>query len=260
MNGMKIKKYMHTPRKRFDPISLLISTVGLVGVLVATGVNEHQKFFLDIHSAIIIIGGTLASLLFQYDIVSIAQAAVLLAKSFLGTPDKPILKIFNELDKAILTDGSLLELRDGQDLTGELLNDIVYMRRQGLLYEEIDAFVTSRISDEYFQRHSAASMMRKAAAIAPALGLLGTVIGLVGVLKSLQNPQNIGSSMSLALTTTAYGAAFNSLIFTPIAGRLEHHNEMFLEAHKQLLNKVSVLIKRDERRTDRTHQPEGIVA
>jgi chemotaxis protein MotA len=56
--------------------------------------------------------------------------------------------------------------------------------------------------------------------------------------------------MSLALMTTAYGAGLASLIFTPLAGRLEHHNHIFLECHKQILSKIGILIQRDDRSMD----------
>jgi chemotaxis protein MotA len=72
-------------------------------------------------------------------------------------------------------------------------------------------------------------------------------MGLIGVLKTLSDPSKIGVSMSLALMTTAYGAALGSLVFTPLAGRLEHHNAIFLEIHKQILSKIGVLLNRQER-------------
>ncbi len=91
--------------------------------------------------------------------------------------------------------------------------------------------------------------------IAPALGLLGTVIGLIGVLNSLNDPSKIGPSMALALMTTAYGAGLGSLILTPLAGRIEHHNVIYLENHKRLMSKVSVLLTREERQMDIAHVP-----
>jgi chemotaxis protein MotA len=47
--------------------------------------------------------------------------------------------------------------------------------------------------------------------------------------------------------TTAFGSVLGSLVFTPLAGRLEHHNTIFIETHKLLMNRVSVLMKREDR-------------
>ena len=165
-----------------------------------------------------------------------------------------------QLDEAILGERGLSELREGSEIDGELLNDVVYMHNQGLIFEEIDEFVTSRISEEFLEKKTTVHLLNRAALIAPALGLFGTVMGLIGVLKSLSDPSNIGPSMSLALMTTAYGAGLGSLVFTPLAGRIEHHNEIFMEFHKQFLSKVSILLNRDERRMDVINRPEVNVA
>jgi chemotaxis protein MotA len=121
------------------------------------------------------------------------------------------------------------------------------MHSQGLVLEEIDAFITTRIRNEFSRRQIAVSLLQKAATIAPALGLFGTVMGLIGVLKSLENPAMIGPSMSLALMTTAYGAALGSLLFTPLAGRIEHHNTITLQSFEHLLAKIGVLLAREDR-------------
>lgn len=249
MDGLKDKKYLQTIHQRFDPIALVLSTVGLFVVFLSvSGVGGGS--FIDVHGMIIVIGGTFASLLFQYDFTTVYRSSLVVTRSFLGTPELPVLAMMREIDGAILNDASLVDIREGQELNGELLNDIVYMHNQGLLFEEIDAFVTARIKDDFLHRKVASNLLSRAATIAPALGLFGTVIGLVGVLKSLSSPAQIGPSMSLALMTTAYGAGLGSLIFTPLAGRLDHHNHIYVEIHRQLLTKIGILLTRDDRRFD----------
>lgn len=260
IEGLKSKKYLHNPRKRFDPISLLVSTLIIAGILFLAGGIDRADYLFDLRSVIIVLGGTFATLLFQFDFSAIFSSALVTVQSFLGTPDRKVFKIMKELDDAILEDVPLQELRRADSLDGELLNDIVYMYNKGLTYDEIDAFVTSRISDEFFGRRIAVNMLNRAAIVAPALGLFGTVLGLIGVLRSLSSPTDIGPSMALALMTTAYGAGFGSLVFTPLAGRLEHHNNVHVEAHQQILTKVSVLLKREERNLTRTRKPEAVVA
>lgn len=257
MEGLKVKKYLQVTRKRFDPTALVLSIGGILAVLFSASTIDMSEYFFDLRSILIVIGGTVFSLLFQFDFSSMLHSLFIIMKSFFGTPDKRVIAIIQQLDDAIINDVSLTDLRDGSELDGELLNDIVYMHQQGLLFEEIDEFVTSRIADEFLGRKVAVDLLSKAAMIAPALGLFGTVIGLIGVLKSLSDPTQIGPSMSLALMTTAYGAGMGSLIFTPLAGRLEHHNAIYLEVHKQLLSKVGVLLSREERRIDKIILSEG---
>ena len=257
MKGMKTKKYLQTTRKRFDPAALVFGIAGLAAAFVAVSTADLKYYFIDVRSILVVVGGTLASLLFQFDFGSTLQSCILIGKSFAGTPDKKITTVLNQLDDAILNDSSLAELRDGSEIDGEILNDIIYMHRHGLLFEEIDEFVTSRIADDFLARQIAVSLLKRAAMIAPAMGLFGTVMGLIGVLKTLGDPGAIGPSMSLALMTTAYGSALSTLVFTPLSGRIEHHNTIYLEIHEQLLSKVNILLKREERRLDRLQMPEA---
>ncbi len=256
MEKLRARTYLKSPSKRFDPLALLISVAGLGFVFfVANRVGATAQVF-DVRSAIIVVGGTFFVLLFQFDFTSAFISLKIILKSLWGTPDRPVLKILRQLDTAIINDYGLDKLRKGERLTGELLNDIVYMYHKGLLYEEIDTFVTTRISDAYLHRELAVSLLNKAATIAPALGLFGTVLGLIGVLRSLNTPEGIGASMSLALLTTVYGTGLGSLVFTPLSGRIEHHNVIYLEAHRQLLNKIALLLKRSERRMSRARLKE----
>lgn len=260
MEGLSFKKYLQTTKKRFDPSALIISFGGIIAVLLSALSSDSLRSYYDFHSLVIVAGGTFACILFQYDFGSTFYTILLILRSFLGTPDKRVGQAITELDQAILQGTQLKDLREGQQLDGEILNDIVFMHRQGLLFEEIDAFVTSRIQDDYLARRIAVDILKRAGITAPALGLFGTVMGLIGVLKTLSDPTQIGSSMSLALMTTAYGAGLGSLVFNPLAGRLEHHNLIYLEIHQQVLSKLGILLRRDERTRDVEHEPLGEAA
>ena len=255
MEGLHAKEYLKTTKKRFDPLSLIVSLAGFAAVVVAVTKYGTAQDLLDLRSLLIVVVGTLATILFQYDFKSVVISFRIVLTSFVGTPGKVVENSIDQLNEAIVNNVQITSLREGRSLDGELLNDVVYMYQRGLLLEEIDEFITSRISEQYLERQQATSMLRRAAVIAPALGLFGTVIGLVGVLQSMDDPSKIGLSMSLALMTTAYGAGLGSLLFTPLAGRLEHHNTIYLEIHKRLLSKVAILLAREERRLDAVHVP-----
>lgn len=257
IEGLKEKKYVQSRRKRMAPMSLGLSLLAFGLVLGATaGLNKGQSL-IDIRSVLVVLGGTVASIVFQFDLMAIGGAVKILAKSFMGTPDKDLRTQMQELDEAILKGATLAEVRTEARLSGDLLEDVVYMHNQGMLFDEIDQFVTGRIKDQYFDRETAVSILQKSALAAPAFGLFGTVIGLVHVMQSMNNPGQIGPAMSLALMTTAYGAGFASILFTPLAGRLEHHNAIFLEAHKQLLSKIGILVSREERSFDHVRDRMG---
>jgi len=75
---------------------------------------------------------------------------------------------------------------------------------------------------QYLQeRHSAGKkILEFMGSAAPAFGMIGTLIGLIQMLRSMESPESIGSGMAVALITTFYGALTANLIFLPLAGKL----------------------------------------
>jgi chemotaxis protein MotA len=247
IDGLRDKKYLQIARKRFDPLALGISVGGLLTIIISAGGFGHLKDLWDPIGFLIVVCGTFASLLFQFDFSTLVQTTYLIVRSCLGTPERRLIRIAKELDHAILNSRTIEDLRDGAELNGEIINDVAFMVKQGLYFEEIDEFVTNRIKDEFFARQQGVTMLERAALLAPSVGLFGTVIGLIGVLKNLSSPTQIGPSMALALVTTAYGVGMGTILFAPLAGRLSHHNAVFVEFHRQILSKIGVLMKRQDR-------------
>jgi len=74
------------------------------------------------------------------------------------------------------------------------------------------------------ERHAAAAdVWAGAAEAAPAMGMVGTLIGLVGMFMKMQDPSAIGAAMAVALLATLYGALIGNLIAMPVAARLRRH-------------------------------------
>lgn len=76
--------------------------------------------------------------------------------------------------------------------------------------------------EERAARHEGAAMVWRAASdSAPAMGMIGTVIGLIGMFMAMDDPATIGPAMALALLTTLYGLFVSAVVAAPIAARLE---------------------------------------
>jgi chemotaxis protein MotA len=70
---------------------------------------------------------------------------------------------------------------------------------------------------------------------APAFGMIGTLIGLVQMLSSMDDPASIGPAMAVALLTTLYGAVMANFLFLPLAGKLS------LRSDQERLNKAIIV-------------------
>ncbi|MCW8835765.1 MAG: MotA/TolQ/ExbB proton channel family protein, partial [Rhodospirillales bacterium] len=102
--------------------------------------------------------------------------------------------------------------------------------------EEVEAIMRQDMHAT-IQRHSkSTNVLRKAAEFAPAMGLIGTLIGLVQMLGNLDDPSTIGPSMAVALLTTFYGAVLANMVFMPLASKLERNS-----GEEALVNNVFLL-------------------
>lgn len=80
--------------------------------------------------------------------------------------------------------------------------------------------------------------------LSPSIGMLGTILGMVNLLSTLQDPTHIGSAMSLALLTTFYGLFFSIAIWTPLQQRIERVLDAELEGFDQCIRWLELLEKR----------------
>lgn len=80
--------------------------------------------------------------------------------------------------------------------------------------------------------------------LAPSVGMLGTILGMVELLSKISDPSQIGSHMSLALLTTFYGLFFSLVLWTPLQQKLERVLEVELNGYNQVLRWLELLEKR----------------
>jgi chemotaxis protein MotA len=82
-------------------------------------------------------------------------------------------------------------------------------------------------------------------AAAPAFGMVGTLIGLVQMLKNLSSPDQIGAGMAVALLTTFYGAFAANLVFIPLAGKLGIYSKAETTAMEMIVEGVCAMAEGD---------------
>ncbi|WP_417458294.1 motility protein A [Kordiimonas sp.] len=99
--------------------------------------------------------------------------------------------------------------------------------------DEIEQILRREASTASARHMRAVDFLRRAGDVAPAMGLIGTLIGLVRMLGNLDNPAEIGPAMAVALLTTFYGAVLAHLVFIPLAAKTEHCTD-----EEQLVNNL----------------------
>ena len=94
----------------------------------------------------------------------------------------------------------------------------------GTAADQIERMLNHEIAATAHRHAKGAGVLRKAAEIAPVMGLIGTLLGLVQMLGRLDDPSSIGPAMAVALLTTFYGAVPGHVFLAPTAAKTERHS------------------------------------
>lgn len=201
----------------------IVMSIALITVAILMGNGAN---FFDLPSVFIVILGTIFVTVTSYTGRELRLAIPTVRGSFLRSVFNPAQVAREILDLAVLVRkrGILSlgvyssEIRNNPDLY-----NATQMVADGLTAPEIDRLINQDMDITMDSYRKAAGMMRRASEIAPAMGLVGTLIGLVQMLVSLENPAAIGPAMALALLTTFYGAVMGSVVLGPLAAKLERN-------------------------------------
>lgn len=223
----------------------LVMAFGLV--LASILVGGPLGAFIDVPSLLIVCGGTLGVTLINFPLNRVLGAVKVAMKAFMfSLPDisEQNAKIL-EFAEVTRKEGILaLESAIG-GVEDEFMKKGLQLLVDGVEAEKIENMMWDELDAVSGRHRLGAKIFEALAAYAPAMGLVGTLIGLVQMLQNMDDPANIGPAMAVALLTTFYGALFANAVFQPIAGKLKtRHDEELLV--KQLVVKGLMGISRGE--------------
>ena len=208
-------------------LSTILGIIAAFGLMIAAISNGGGiVLFLNFPSALIVIGGTLGATLVHYPFkdvfgtFSIAKKTLFLQES---SPESRIEQVVRYAGKA--RKEGILSL---QSVMGEIA-DPFFVKGLQLAVDGQEPDALKEMLDreiEYIQdRHDkGAEIMVSMGTYAPALGMIGTLIGLVQMLQTMEDPSTIGPAMALALLTTFYGAVIANVLCLPMAGKLRNRS------------------------------------
>ncbi len=212
---------------------------GIAIVALAIGLGGSAQSFINGPSLLIVFGGTLCAVVVSFSPGDVADS-VKLAKRALFRPARNVseaaVRLLHLAD--IARQRGVLSL---QGLLADLADDAFLHKGLSLAIDGLSAMEVETIM--MYDLHAAAErraigvgVLRRGAEYAPAMGLIGTLIGLVQMLSHLDDPAAIGPAMAVALLTTFYGAVLANLVLAPLAAKLERDT-----AEDMLLNQIFVM-------------------
>lgn len=222
----------------FATIAGILAGFGLLIGTIVTG--EGARAFIHLPSMLIVFGGSIAATLINFPMDQVIPTLKVAAKTFTAqkTAGLEIVQKFIEL--------SQLARRDGILALDQALKDVDETFMKGGLEMVVDGTEPDTIRDimetevrSLLERHKIGQGIFTAlGTYAPAFGMIGTLIGLVQMLRSLDDPSSIGPSMAVALITTFYGAVLGNLVYLPMAGKLMNKSSQEVTAKRMIIEGV----------------------
>ncbi|MCG6929207.1 MAG: MotA/TolQ/ExbB proton channel family protein [Desulfofustis sp.] len=209
-------------------LSTIIGIIAAFGLmLMAILYGSPLTIFFNIPALLIVLGGTTGVAFIHYPFADLREAFKVARKAVFHR-DKPI----NEYIQQLMNFANKARKEGILGLQGELdriddqfLKRSVQMAVDGQEPDTLKDMLNTEI-DYIIKRHSkGANIFVSIGTYAPAMGMVGTLIGLVQMLQNLNDPSRIGPAMAVALLTTFYGAVIANVVCLPVAGKLRNRSE-----------------------------------
>ncbi|MFP4083515.1 MAG: motility protein A [Desulfonatronovibrio sp.] len=221
----------------------LILAFGLVGSAIVFG--GSPLVFINIPSALIVFGGTIGATLVNYPLGHVLGVIGVIKQTFMTRVDNPsvIIEQFMDYANKARREGILSLEPILKDIDDQYLKKGLQLTVDGLEPQTIQEIMETEISYLEERHETGAEILGVMGAFAPAMGMIGTVIGLVQMLQSLDDPSAIGPAMAVALITTFYGAILANLVFNPMAGKLKTRSKEEILGKEMMLEGILCISK-----------------
>jgi chemotaxis protein MotA len=241
-----------------QPSGTFIDKSTVAGVLIAFALvayaiylGGNAKGFIDFRSFLIVVCGTVA--------VTIACFSFAEVMSANGSMFRTIFYRYEDIEKSATNAMQLAEtarkkgvlaLEGYGNLTrhNSFLREGVEMLVDHANLDELENILNNKIDSMAYRHAKSISILRKSAEVSPAMGLIGTLIGLVQMLSSMEDAATIGPAMAVALLTTFYGALLSYMFFSPMAAKLERNTRDEILVAKIYMNAVLSIAKKESPR------------
>jgi chemotaxis protein MotA len=200
---------------------------GFMIIIIAIMLEGSILPFWSLSSLLIVLGGATCATLVNFSLDQFLEAKKVLKIAFHDVSQEPlevIEKMVNMAGKA-RREGLLALENEIEDTEDEFLKKGVQLIVDGTDPDLVRNIMETDIIMTEERHKIGIGIFSSMGATAPAFGMLGTLIGLILMLRDLNNPDALGPGMALALITTFYGSFLANLIFNPIAGKLKLKSE-----------------------------------
>lgn len=217
-------------------LATLLGVFGALGVIVASiFIGGSVNTFVNVPSIVVVVGGTTMVTLSQVSLGQFLGSFKVALRAFMHKSSKPESLIEEAIDLADTARKEGILALESKEISDPFLDNGVKMCIDGHPTEVVQKMLAKDINLTLERQNTGIKMFKAAGDAAPAMGMIGTLIGLVQMLSNMDDPKSIGPAMAVALLTTLYGAVIANAIALPIAEKLKAISE------DERLNKLLIL-------------------
>lgn len=234
-------------------LGYLISLGIIAYAIIVSGAPLHS--FVDVPAILLVIVGTCVVTATSFPLTDIVRGLVACLQTLddslpaAGTEAARLVKISQRARQQ----GLLAMQKEVAAERVDFLRQGLSLAVDGAPPELIERVLATDTATQLARQQVGLHVLKRAAEVAPAMGLIGTLIGLVQMLGNLSDPDKIGPSMAIAILTTLYGAILAYMIFSPLAGKLERTSAAELLLRKLYATATLAIAKQENPRQLELH-------
>lgn len=223
----------------------LMAGFGLIFAAIAMGGGSGISAFIDVPSLMITVGGSIAALLINFPLKVCLTSLAVVKKCFLTSLPEPkdLIVRFKQLAVTVRKDGLLALEAELESVTDQFMKRGLEMVISGAEADQVQNVLETELSSIEARHLVGKKIVESTGAAAPAFGMIGTLVGLVQMLQSLDDPSKIGGGMATALLTTLYGAIIANVACIPLAGKLETRSQDEVACRELMITGITALAK-----------------
>lgn len=208
-------------------IATLVGILGAFGIIIGAILTGGELGpFIDVPSLLIVVGGTFFVTFSQVTLGDFLGSFSVGLKSFLYKVDDPVKLIEESVQLADIARKNGLLALEGQEITNPFMQKGISLCVDGHDPALVKKMLQSEVKLMLARHENGIRMFTNMATMAPAMGMIGTLVGLVQMLSNMSDPAAIGPAMAVALLTTLYGAIIANAFATPVADKLTRSTEL----------------------------------
>ena len=207
-------------------VPTLLGFFGGWGVLITAIVficNENNMpitSFIDRTGLVIVVAGMVMATLLKASMSEIKNLFSIMGQSFVGVIEPPTSIIGKIVDLATIARKDGIIALESQEISNPFMATAIRLLVDGAQPHVVKQTLSSELVSMKLRHKHGISVIAYMGEVAPAMGMVGTLVGLVALLANMEDVATLGTNMSVAVLTTLYGAFLANAVFLPIANKL----------------------------------------